>query len=78
MVIVTSLSTSERYKEMDDKWLEFRVLYYGTSLTKQEILKKLDVSLNSEVYKFIQKNLRDESVSPHSRAKLIKYGNWLS
>ena len=77
MITVVSQSTEERKKEMEDKHERYLDLYYNSTLTVKEILKKIDVGINSEAYAFIRKNTRFLEVSPHKRAKLIQYGKWL-
>lgn len=77
MITVVSQSTEERKKEMEDKHERYLDLYYNSTLTVKEILKKIDVGIHSETYAFIRKNNRFLEVSPNKRAKLIQYGKWL-
>ena len=72
MITVVSQSTEERKKEMEDKHERYLDLYYNSTLTVKEILKKIDVGIHS-----IRKNNRFLDVSPNKRAKLIQYGKWL-
>lgn len=78
MIKITSLSTHERKQEMIRKWEGYKELYYTSTLTAPEMRKKLDVGVNTEAYKFIQKQLKKELITPHQRAKLILKGCWLS
>lgn len=77
MIKVISQSTSERKREMEDKYEKYLDLYYNSSLTVKEIFKKIDVGRHSEVYAFIMKHTKSIDVSPHKRAKLIQFGKWL-
>lgn len=77
MIKVITKSTDERKNEMVEKWKQYKQLWYNTSLTSKEIFKRLDVTIGDENYKYIQRLLRKEPVSSHSRAKAIQYGSWL-
>ena len=77
MIKIIQKSTDERKKEMETSWKKFQELYYNSNFTVAEIYRKLEISYNSEVHKFINRKLRGESVSPHSRAKSIQYGRWI-
>jgi hypothetical protein len=78
MIKVICTSSEERKQEMEEKYAQYLKLYYNTCLTKREMLKELGVSIGSEVCKNITKRIKEESISPHQRAKLILNGEWLS
>lgn len=77
MITVIQHSTEERKKIISEKWEQYRNLYYNTTLYSDEIMKELDVSHRSEVYKYIKREIKKEKISPSKRANLIQNGRWL-
>jgi len=78
MIKVIQQDTTSRNKEFEDKYALFKELFYTTNMTRDEILKELDMSPNSKVYKNILKKwAEEEEITTPKRAKLICFGKWV-
>lgn len=77
MIVVISQTTEERNAELNNKWEEYRELYYNTDLFSKEILKKIGVRPESSIHKYIRERLRNGEVPSSLRAYRIRRGEWL-
>lgn len=77
MITILSQNTKERQEEMEQKYSDFKELYYNTTLTVREILKKLEIGYQTEAYDYIKKMNKENGVNPYKRGGLIKVGKWL-
>ena len=78
MIKVITQSTMERNQETQEKYDEFKELFYNTELRIPEIHKQLDLSKNSHIIKDIKHRWAEEhETDPHIRGVLIHHGKWL-
>ena len=75
MINVIEQSTAERYNLMEKKYQEFHHLYYHTTTPVRDIRKQLNITVNSETYKYIKEKMKD--IDMYQRATLIRKGEWL-
>ena len=78
MVTVIAENTKQRNESRENKYNLFKDLFYNTDFSRDEILKQLDMSVNSRSYKDIRERwLLEEEVTPQQRAKRIRDGSWI-
>ena len=78
MIKVVTQSTMERNNEVNEKYQEFKELFYNTELRIPEIHKQLDLSKNSHIIKDIKHRwIKENETDPHLRGIMIHHGKWL-
>ena len=78
MIKVITQSTMERNNEVNQKYDEFKELFYNTELRMHEIYKQLDLSGRCYISKYIKhKWIKENETDPHLRGIMIHHGKWL-
>lgn len=74
---VVEQSTSEREQEFEEKYREYRRLFYTTSLPVHEIMRRIGLSMCTRTHQRINRRLfLEDGVTAHKRGNCIRFGKW--
>lgn len=74
---VTDFTTEETMNYRENKYQEFKKLYFTTELRINDIFKKMGVNRHNQTGQYILSCLKKEGFENGERGGLIRRGEWL-